>query len=253
MRIGGIDIGSRYIKHVVLDGSQLAETYKVETGYDPLAQCQELIDATRPDALVATGYGRHLIANGGGIPTVTEIKAAARGARALFPTCRTIIDIGGQDTKVIHVNNEGSVMTFEMNDRCAAGTGKFLEMMARALGFEIDNFGASCENNGYQQAPVTINNLCAVFAESEVISLISKGIRREAIAVALHRSIASRVASLAKRVGVRQDVVFTGGCARNPSLKAMLGERLGQDLLVAPNPDILTAWGAALCAEQSPP
>jgi len=250
LRIGGIDIGSRYIKHVVLDGSQLAETYKVETGYDPLTQCKDLIGTTRPDMLVATGYGRHLIANGGGIPTVTEIKAAARGARAFFPTCRTIVDIGGQDTKVIQVNDEGSVMTFEMNDRCAAGTGKFLEMMARALGFEIENFGASCENNKHEQ--VTINNLCAVFAESEVITLISKGIRREAIAAALHRSIASRVASLAKRVGVRQDVVFTGGCARNPSLKAMLSERLGQNLLVAPNPDILAAWGAALCAEQSP-
>jgi predicted CoA-substrate-specific enzyme activase len=250
LRIGGIDIGSRYIKHVVLDGSQLAEIYKVETGYDPLAQCKVLIDATRPDTLVATGYGRHLIANGEGIPTVTEIKAAARGARALFPTCRTIVDIGGQDTKVIQVNDEGSVTTFEMNDRCAAGTGKFLEMMARALGFEIENFGASCENNGYEN--VTINNLCAVFAESEVITLISKGIRREAIVAALHRSIASRVASLAKRVGVRQDVVFTGGCARNPCLKTMLGERLGQGLLVAPNPDILTAWGAALCAEQFP-
>ncbi|NLW34849.1 acyl-CoA dehydratase activase [Syntrophorhabdus aromaticivorans] len=250
MRIGGIDIGSRYIKHVVLDGSQLVETYKVETGYDPFTQCKELLDTTKPDALVATGYGRHLIANGGGIPTVTEIKAAARGARAFFPTCGTIIDIGGQDTKVIQVNSEGSVMTFEMNDRCAAGTGKFLEMMARALGFETENFGASCENSGYEQ--VAINSLCAVFAESEVITLISKGIRREAIGAALHRSIASRVASLAKRVGVRQDVVFTGGCARNPSLKAMLSERLGQDLLVAPNPDILTAWGAALCAEQSP-
>ena len=167
-----------------------------------------------------------------------------RGAREFFPSCRTVIDIGGQDTKAVLLKGDGTVENFEMNDRCAAGTGKFMEIMAHALGYSIDDFGSSCEGG----QPVTISSQCTVFAESEVISLIGKGVKREAIAFALHSSIVSRTLSLVKRVGLADGVVFAGGCARDPCLRRMLEERLGRAVLVHTDPDVLSAYGAALYA-----
>ena len=168
----------------------------------------------------------------------------ARGAREIFPSCRTVIDIGGQDTKAVLLRGDGTVGNFEMNDRCAAGTGKFMEIMAHALGYSMADFGLSCD----AAEPVTISSLCTVFAESEVISLIGKGVRREAIAFALHGSVVSRTLSLVKRVGLVNDVVFAGGCARNPCLRRMIEERTGRKVLVHSEPDVLSAYGAALFA-----
>jgi predicted CoA-substrate-specific enzyme activase len=243
LRVAGIDIGSRYIKLALLENGAVSYC-RDETGYDPLSVCKRLIDRTRPERMLATGYGRHLLAADKTIETITEIKAVALGARKVFPSCRTIIDIGGQDTKVVLLDTKGAVANFEMNDRCAAGTGKFLEIMAHALGYTVDEFGSHC--NADQE--VAISSLCAVFAESEVISLISKGITREAVARGLHNSIVSRILPLVKRIGFPQDIVFAGGCARNPCLQGTLSERLGASLLVHENPDMLSAYGAALCA-----
>ena len=243
MIIAGIDVGSRYIKYAVLHKG-VARFLREETGYDPLAVCRRLIEDTAPDRVLATGYGRHLLAADKEMATITEIKAVARGARAVFPSCRTIIDIGGQDTKVMLLRADGTVGNFEMNDRCAAGTGKFLEIMARALGFSMNDFGLRCETS--QQ--VTISSLCAVFAESEVITLIGKGVRREVIATALHNSIVTRILPLVKRVGLVEEIVFAGGCARDACLQKMLTERLGKSVLVHDQPDMLSAYGAALCA-----
>jgi predicted CoA-substrate-specific enzyme activase len=243
LRVGGIDVGSRYIKLALLEDGTV-QHYREETGYDPLKVCEKLIDESRPDKMLATGYGRHLIAADKTIETITEIKAVARGARNAFPTCRTIIDIGGQDTKVVVLDGAGNVANFEMNDRCAAGTGKFLEIMAHALGYTIGEFGLQCRAD----QDITISSLCAVFAESEVISLISKGVTREAMAKGLHNSIISRILPLVKRIGFPEDIVFAGGCARNVCLQALLAERLGKPLLVHENPDMLSAHGAALCA-----
>ncbi len=215
-----------------------------ETGYDPLIVCRRLIDETRPERIVATGYGRHLLEADRGITTITEIKAVGRGAREVFPSCRTVIDIGGQDTKAVLLKADGTVENFEMNDRCAAGTGKFIEIMAHALGYSIDDFGLHCETG--QQ--VSISSQCTVFAESEVITLIGKGVRREVIAFALHNSIVTRTLSLVKRVGIVGDIVFTGGCARDLCLRRMLEERLGRAVLVQSDPDVLSAYGAALTA-----
>ncbi len=192
--------------------------------------CRRLIDETSPERIVATGYGRHLLEADRGTKTITEIRAVGRGARELFPSCRTVIDIGGQDTKAVLLKGDGTVENFEMNDRCAAGTGKFMEIMAHALGYSIDDFGSSCEGG----QPVTISSQCTVFAESEVISLIGKGVKREAIAFALHSSIVSRTLSLVKRVGLADDVVFAGGCARDPCLRRMLEERLGRAVSCTP-------------------
>ena len=247
MKSGGIDIGSRFIKYVILEDTDLSEVYKLETGYDPLGTCRELIAKTKPDRLLATGYGRHLLQTHQEIETITEIRAVAKGAIAHFPSCRTIIDIGGQDTKVVQLSEKGSVIHFEMNDRCAAGTGRFLEVMAKTLGFAMEHFGDHCLDHGDN---LTISSLCTVFAESEVISLIARGAKREAIATAIHQSIANRVISLAKRVGVKEQVVFAGGCARNSCLQKIFGEKLQQPIYVSDNPDIMSAYGAALIARQ---
>jgi predicted CoA-substrate-specific enzyme activase len=243
LTVAGIDVGSRYIKYAVIEKG-LPRFFREETGYDPLAVCRRLIDGTAPDELLATGYGRHLLSADRGVGTITEIKAVGRGAHEVFPSCRTIIDIGGQDTKVVLLNAAGSVENFEMNDRCAAGTGKFLEIMAHALGYSLADFGCLCEAD--QQ--VSVSSLCAVFAESEVVTLIGKGVRREVIASALHNSIVTRILPLVKRVGLVDDVVFTGGCARDVCLRRILAERLGKRVLVHDDPDVLSAYGAALCA-----
>lgn len=247
MKVAGIDIGSRYIKYVLLEGNRLTEFQKRETGHNPLSVCKELLNCNKPDKLVATGYGRYLLEVHDNVRTITEIKAVASGAKAIFPRCRTIIDIGGQDTKVISLSEEGTVINFEMNDRCAAGTGRFLEIMAKALGYNLEVFGVSCGN---KNGPVKINSLCTVFAESEVISLITRGEKREVIAYALHESIANKVISLIRRVDVQDDIVFTGGCAQNPCLKRIIEERLQRKIYVHKNPFLHAAYGAALYAQQ---
>ncbi|MGE5237955.1 MAG: acyl-CoA dehydratase activase [Chloroflexota bacterium] len=245
MRSGGLDIGSRYIKYVVLDGSSPVVCERQDTGHNPLRICKKLMTSAPCDRLVATGYGRHLLEVYGEVRTVTEIKAVARGSRERFPSCRTIIDIGGQDTKAVSLHRDGTVSSFEMNDRCAAGTGRFLEVMAKALGFDIEAFGSDCDVAGYD---IKINSMCTVFAESEVIGLIAKGAKREAIATALHHSIANRVIALAKKVEVCDDVVFAGGCAKNACLRAIIEKRLQRPLVVDEHPDMLAALGAALYA-----
>jgi (R)-2-hydroxyacyl-CoA dehydratese activating ATPase len=242
---GGIDIGSRFIKYVVMEEGRVTAWRKQDTGHDPLSVCKRLIAADPPTRLIATGYGRQLLEVHQDASTITEIKAAARGARHVFPACGTIIDIGGQDTKVILLDEKGSVIQFEMNDRCAAGTGRFLEIMARALGYDIERFGI---RGGRTRTDIKINSMCTVFAESEVIGLIAKGIDRERIALSLHESVADKVVALVKRVGMDREVVFAGGCARNESLKYMLEGRLNRTLLVHENPDMLAALGAALYA-----
>jgi predicted CoA-substrate-specific enzyme activase len=246
LKIGGIDIGSRYIKYVILEDNKPMVFYKKDTGHDPFKVCRKLIEMNGPDKLIATGYGRHLLEIHGSVNTITEIKATAIGSKEVFPSCRTIIDIGGQDTKVIAVNKDGVVTNFEMNDRCAAGTGKFLEIMAKTLGFNIESFGYQCNGNGGDD--IKINSMCTVFAESEVIGLIAKGIKRELIATAIHNSIAGRVIALIKRIDLNDDIVFTGGCARNPYLQKLFENRFRTKIHVHENPDMLAALGAALYA-----
>jgi predicted CoA-substrate-specific enzyme activase len=248
VKIGGIDIGSRYIKYVLLKGNQLVEFQRKETGHNPLSVCKELFAFARPEKLIATGYGRVLLEIYENVKTITEIRAVARGAKAIFPNSRTIIDIGGQDTKVISLNRDGDVINFEMNDRCAAGTGRFLEIMAETLGYDIEHFGEKCTD---KSGSIKINSLCTVFAESEVVGLISKGEKREAITHALHESIVSRVIALMRRIEIKDDVIFTGGCAKNSCLKIMLEERLKRKIYVHENPYMHAAYGAALYAMEN--
>ncbi|WP_420265678.1 acyl-CoA dehydratase activase [Candidatus Magnetominusculus dajiuhuensis] len=244
MKRGGIDIGSRFVKYVVLNDGGTTSFYKSETGHNPLSVCKRLISSDRPDKLTATGYGRHLMEVLDDTQTITEIKAVARGAKEVFPRCRTVIDIGGQDTKVVSLRADGRVLAFEMNDRCAAGTGRFMEIMAKALGYAISDFGQDCvaDNDGN----ITINSMCTVFAESEVVSLINKGVGREQISRSLHLSIAQKVIALAKRVEVNEDIVFAGGCAKNRRLISILEDSFQKAIFVSESPDMLAALGAAL-------
>jgi len=245
MKCCGIDVGSRYIKFVILEEGEVLHFSRIETGAEPLPLCTEFLRQWNPDRLIATGYGRHLLEVHGNYPAITEIKAVALGASHIFPGCRTIVDIGGQDTKAVRLNDKCSVSAFEMNDRCAAGTGKFLEIMAHTLGYRVEEFGSACVD---QDESIKINSMCTVFAESEVIGLIARGLDRPAIASALHQSVVDRVVSLVQRVGVENEVVFAGGCARNVCLQELLSKRLGKKLSIHRDPDMLAALGAALHA-----
>jgi len=240
----GLDVGSRTVKLVVLDG-KVRDSAVITTGVDPLRRCRELLNGRECDRLVITGYGRHLVAPAVGGEIISEIKAFAVGARYLYPDCHTVIDIGGQDSKVILLSDKGEVQKFEMNDRCAAGTGKFLEVMARTLEVDISEIGGLALSSS---KTIRINSLCTVFAESEVVSLIAKGEEASAIALALHEAIATRVETMVRRTGIRERVVFAGGGAFNRCLVKLLEQKLQTTLTVPGSPQTVGALGAALMA-----
>lgn len=244
IRTAGIDIGSRTIKHVVMEDTTLIDYSIIDTGIDPLTNLHKLISDQNADHLVATGYGRYLAQMHLKCPVITEIKAYAIGANFFFPNCRTVLDIGGQDSKIIRVQN-GRVQDFEMNDRCAAGTGKFLEVMATTLGFTIDEFSTVAAGT---QSAVSISSMCTVFAESEVVSLIARGEDRCSIALGLHQSILNRILSLMGRIGFEDEIVFAGGVAKNKCMADLLEKRLSKRLLLPKEPQIVGAVGAALAA-----
>lgn len=245
MTIAGLDIGSRTIALVEMDDGGITFSDVVDTTFDPLEQCRRLLEKRDFDFLVATGYGRHLAQANFADQVITEIKAFALGCHHIFPECRTILDIGGQDTKAISIGPGGKVIDFQMNDRCAAGTGKFLEVMASAMGLSLEEIGTVALG---AEDEVKISSMCTVFAESEVTGLITRGTPRPLIARGLHEAICDRAVALLKRVGIRRELVFAGGVARNPCLRALLEERLGLPLLVPENPQIVGALGAALSA-----
>lgn len=247
MRSAGIDIGSRTIELVVLNERGLVESKQADTGFDPLAKAKELLEGVHYDAIMATGYGRHLFELSFDAPTVTEIKAYAEGARAFFPEVRTILDIGGQDSKAIAVNGAGKVAKFEMNDRCAAGTGKFLEIMAATLGYSLDDLGGEALK---ARKKIQISNICTVFAESEVTSLLSKGGDRQDIALGLHWSVVRRAVGMLKRVSVDEPIVFAGGVAKNICVHRLLEKSVAKKVIIPQNPQMVGAYGAALLAQK---
>jgi predicted CoA-substrate-specific enzyme activase len=248
MRSAGIDIGSRTIELVILQERKIIQSKQADTGFDPMKQAKTLLEGVAYDRIAATGYGRHLFEISFDAPTITEIKAYAVGARALFPHVRTILDIGGQDSKAIALNDDGRINKFEMNDRCAAGTGKFLEIMARSLGYTIDEFGVQALK---ATKNLQINSMCTVFAESEVTSLVAKGEDRREIALGLHSSVVRRAVSMLKRVSINADIVFAGGVAKNPGMRRLLENNLEQPILIPEEPQMVGALGAALLACES--
>lgn len=249
MRYAGIDIGSRTVELVVVDAAGEIETSRqTDTGFDPLAAARELMTGVAYDRILATGYGRNLFEIAFDAPTATEIKAHARGARACFADAEAVLDIGGQDSKAIALFPDGRVKKFEMNDRCAAGTGKFLEIMARSLGFDIDEFGPEALR---AETELTVSSMCTVFAESEVTSLIARGENRRDIARGLHASVVRRAAGMIHRVSAAESIVFTGGVAKNPAMGTFLRKKLGRTVWIPDDPQRIGALGAALLAMES--
>lgn len=244
MIFAGLDAGSRTIVLVTLNGDKI-DFRIIDAGVNQLQRCQQILVGKNYERMVVTGYGRYLVAQHSGGETVSEIKAYATGARHLYPDCRTVIDIGGQDSKVLRLSDHGSVLKFEMNDRCAAGTGKFLEVMARTLDVGIESLGDLALSTSRS---VQINSLCTVFADSEVVSLIARGEASSAIARGLHEAIASRIVNMVRRVGVEERVVLAGGGALNKCLQHLLNQILGVAITVPHEPQIVGALGAALLA-----
>lgn len=245
-KYAGIDLGSRTIELVVVDeAGQIVNSLQTDTGFDPMSEAKRLTTEVEYDTIMATGYGRNLFEIAFDSATVTEIKAHATGARYYFPEATAVLDIGGQDSKVISMFPNGKVKKFEMNDRCAAGTGKFMEIMAKSLGFDINQFG---EKAMQYKNTLQISAMCTVFAESEVTSLIAKGHSPEDIAMGLHLSITNRAAGMIKRVSAEGDIVFTGGVAYNPCIRDLLEKQLGIAVLAPENPQHVGALGAALLA-----
>ncbi|MFH1866388.1 MAG: acyl-CoA dehydratase activase [Candidatus Eisenbacteria bacterium] len=245
MRAAGLDIGSRTVEFVVLEDAAVVSEQWFDTTPDVENECAALLEAAPFDRLIVTGYGRALAELKFDATTVTEIRAHATGAWALFPGCRTVLDVGGQDTKVIALDAEGRVTHFEMNDRCAAGTGKFLETMAGALGFAIDAFGAAALRGS---DGLRLSNMCTVFAESEVIGLVTRGEKREDVARAVHDSIHRRNLAMVRRLSPEAPLVFSGGAARNLCLVRLMEDELGLEVLVPERPHMMGAYGAAVIA-----
>ncbi|MDD3311735.1 acyl-CoA dehydratase activase [Pseudodesulfovibrio sp.] len=245
----GLDIGSRSIELVGVEDGAVTLVRRLPTTFDPLAQCSKLLDGVRPSSLVGTGYGRNLIQRLGldcPLSAITEIKAHALGAASHFPEARTVLDIGGQDTKAMSVR-DGRVVKFEMNDRCAAGTGKFLEYTAGVFQIAVEEFGQYALQG---DNPPEISSICTVFAETEATSLMARGERPEAIALGLHKAIVKRTLNMLNRVNLAFPLVFSGGVANNPCVRALLagstGGEIGRDILIPDMPDMVGALGAAL-------
>ena len=243
MKSAGIDIGSRTIKLVIVENGKVTLTRKKENSFEPLKICSDLLKGLNYDKITATGYGRNLFRKNFDCEVISEIKACSVGTKAIFPLCQTILDIGGQDTKAISLDENGKILKFEMNDRCAAGTGRFLEIMAMALGCSVPDFGTEALS---AKKAEKINSMCTVFAESEVISTLSKGASRNEIALGIHQSIVKRSIVQLKKVGIKNNITFVGGVALNPCIQKLLECYTGKNVIIPPDPQIVTAFGCAL-------
>jgi len=248
----GIDIGSTASKCVMLaDGKDIVAKSLIPVGAGtsgPQRAIDEVLKAagkTREEMsfILATGYGRNSL-EGFADHQMSELSCHAKGAAFLFPEVRTVIDIGGQDVKILRVEN-GAMTNFQMNDKCAAGTGRFLDVMARVLEVDVNDLGTLGAKSTKQ---VGISSTCTVFAESEVISQLAQDTDKCDIINGIHRSVAGRVAGLAHRVGVQEQVVMTGGVAQNTGVVKALEEQLGHTIHTSPLTQYVGALGAALFA-----
>ena len=249
----GVDVGSTQTKAVIINedreivGRSLINTganvgKAAEDAYDrAIAECG--LREVEIEYVIGTGYGRYKVTFGNA--QITEISCHGRGAVHMFPGTRTVIDMGGQDTKAIRVSETGEIIDFCMNDKCAAGTGRFLGAAATALDIPIEQLGATALEF---TKPVRISTTCTVFAESEVLSWLGKGKKIQDILWGVHLSIASRSAGLVRRVGIEEEVTFTGGVTRNVAMVRSLAEKLQTKLNVSEDSHYIGALGAALFA-----
>jgi len=251
----GIDVGSLCTKAVLVDGEGRVLSYAIrrsgaahrQAAESCFGEALDRAGAGREDVryIVSTGYGRARVSFADA--EITEITCHAHGARRLFPEVRMVIDIGGQDSKVVYIGASGQVTNFVMNDKCAAGTGRFLEVMATALEVPLEEMGRLSLR---ATRDLEVSSMCTVFAESEVISLIASGHDKADVAAAIHKAIARRIAGLVGQLGLREKAAMTGGVAKNIGVVRALEERLGIRLSVPEEPQITGALGAALLAAE---
>lgn len=249
----GIDVGSVSTDAVILNEQKKIITYSiVKSGFDHKAAIDEAInnictkaqiEKSQIRSIVSTGYGRRNVADADKV--VTEISCHAKGIHFLSPNIRTVIDIGGQDSKGIRVSENGYAETFCMNDKCAAGTGRFLEVMAQAMGIEINDLG-SIALTARKVEP--ISSICTVFAESEVISKIAEGKPKENIIAGIHQAIGERLMGMVASIGVKKPVALTGGVAKNQGINNALSKHLEEVIYRPEEPQIVGALGAAIFA-----
>jgi predicted CoA-substrate-specific enzyme activase len=253
LNVAGIDIGAATAKAVLLSSNSMLSFATIPTGHS-VAQAGETVlrealenaglSLDNIEYLISTGYGRRAFSPANRV--VTEITCHAAGVSSAMPQARTIIDIGGQDSKVIGLDDGGNVINFVMNDKCAAGTGRFLEVMAGVLNARIDEIGAISLRG---TKPCRIGSTCTVFAESEMISLRAQGESRENMFAGIHKAMAHRVAVMGKSVGFKREVVFTGGVAKNVAMKKALEDEIASPILIPEEPQIMGAIGAAILAQ----
>ncbi len=249
----GVDVGSTQTKAVIINEDQkIVGRALIDTGANVVQAAENAFERALKESrlrdgeveyIIGTGYGRYRVTFGHA--QVTEISCHGRGAVKVFSQTRTVLDMGGQDTKAIRVSPTGEIVDFCMNDKCAAGTGRFLGAAASALEIPLDDLGATALAS---KKPVRISTTCTVFAESEVLAWLGKGKKIEDILWGVHQSIASRSASLLRRVGIEEQVTFTGGVTRNAGMIRALEDKLGVTLNVSPESHYIGALGAALFA-----
>lgn len=254
----GIDIGSTTSKAVLWMGDRLGAYVIGPSTTNPRETARECYEEVLSSAqvglsdvayVVGTGYGRAKVSFAD--ENVSELSAHGRGAMTLLPQARTVIDIGGQDTKVMSLDSRGQMAEYVMNDKCAAGTGRFLDFMARTLGLSVEKLAGLHMADDYQ--PARLSSMCSVFTESEVINLVNDEVPLSFIVQGVHQSVASRVAALVKRVGIVQDVVVTGGVAKNAGIIDALERTLGIKLKTFADgidPQIVGGVGAAVIAKE---
>jgi predicted CoA-substrate-specific enzyme activase len=256
MLVAGIDIGSITTEALLFDKDKGILGYKiVQTGADSKKSAETALENVLAYPAKQSSDLSHIVATGCGRKravfaqqSITEITCIAKGVNYLFPDARTIIDIGGQDTKVIRIDKKGRVVEFEMNDKCAAGTGRFVEVMAKALDVDLDKIG---DISLHHKKELTISSICTVFAESEVISLVSEGEEIEDILYGIHRAIADRTIGLINRLGgAEEEIIMTGGVAKNIGVVKALENILGTQLKIYVEPQIVGALGAAILASE---
>ena len=252
--VAGLDVGSLSTEVVLMNQDGDYRYIILPTGANSKTAAQKAMDEAlhqvgleleKLSFVLATGYGRISIPFAD--KRVTEITCHGKGAHYLFPSTSTVIDIGGQDSKVISLTPQGKVVDFVMNEKCAAGTGRFLEVMARSLEVNLGDMGNLSRE---AEESVSISSMCTVFAESEVVSLIAEGHPVEKIIRGIHDSIADRTVGMVNRVGLEKEVVMTGGVAKNSGVVKCLEERLGANITIPEEPQIVGALGAALLAGQ---
>ncbi len=249
----GVDVGSTQTKAAIInEKGEIVGRALIDTGANVVRAAENAykealnganLEEREVEYVIGTGYGRYRVTFGN--TQITEISCHARGAVHMFPNTRTVVDMGGQDTKAIRINSEGEIVDFCMNDKCAAGTGRFLGAAAAALGIPLPDLGSTALS---AQRPVRISTTCTVFAESEVLSWLGKGKKIDNILMGVHQSIAKRSVGLMRRVGVEEEITFSGGVAKNVGMVHTLEEALESKLNVSEESHIMGALGAALFA-----